>query len=308
MLIDRLNLNHLRIFECVYRTQSMTQAAKEMHLTQSGVSQHMRALEDVLEIRLFDRIKQRLVPTDSAHALYEKCKNALGDIEATLAEIKGGRNELYGKVTLGIPIEFGNNVITPILAKFARENPSVRFQLHYGFVTELQDLLLSGKMDFAFIDQFQTDSRIETERVFDEILELCASPDYVKSLGAFKESRKGFEELVYVEYQPGEPILRSWMKHHVGTDFLKLNVRVTAMDVQGIARFILSGLAAGILPGYLIEKLETEGQRLHRFKGSGTPLKNAISIAKLKGRSHSRVVQAVIKALMAGIRAAPAGL
>ena len=57
MLIDQLNLNQLRIFESVYRTQSMTQAAVELGLTQSGVSQHIRALEDVLGLSLFDRIK-----------------------------------------------------------------------------------------------------------------------------------------------------------------------------------------------------------------------------------------------------------
>jgi len=63
LLIDQLNLNHLRVFECVYRTGSMTAAAKELHLTQSGVSQHIKSLEDVLNFKLFDRIQQRLVPT-----------------------------------------------------------------------------------------------------------------------------------------------------------------------------------------------------------------------------------------------------
>jgi len=57
MLIDQINLNQLRVFESVYRTKSMTHAARELHLTQSGVSQHIKALEDVLTLKLFDRIK-----------------------------------------------------------------------------------------------------------------------------------------------------------------------------------------------------------------------------------------------------------
>jgi DNA-binding transcriptional LysR family regulator len=43
MIIDHINLNHLRIFQSVYKTQSMTTAAGELHLTQSGVSQHIKA-------------------------------------------------------------------------------------------------------------------------------------------------------------------------------------------------------------------------------------------------------------------------
>ena len=47
MIINNLNLNHLLVFECVFRNGSMTAASKELHLTQSGVSQHMKSLEDV---------------------------------------------------------------------------------------------------------------------------------------------------------------------------------------------------------------------------------------------------------------------
>ncbi|MCC6137911.1 MAG: LysR family transcriptional regulator, partial [Bdellovibrionaceae bacterium] len=59
MLLDQINMNYLRIFEAVYRTRSMTQAANELHLTQSGISQHIKSLEDTLDLQLFDRIKQK---------------------------------------------------------------------------------------------------------------------------------------------------------------------------------------------------------------------------------------------------------
>lgn len=305
MLIDHLNLNHLRIFECVYRTRSMTKAAIEMHLTQSGVSQHIKTLEDVLEIKLFDRIKQRIVPTEHAHSLFEKCKMALGEIESILSEIKGGSNQLHGKVSFGVPIEFGNNILMPILSKFSIEHPGIQFQLRYGFVTEMQELLLKGEMDFAFIDEFQTDSRIQTERVYDEYLELCCSEHYYKKIGGtqFKESKKSLEEeLSFIDYQPNELVLRSWFQHHYLTQSVKLDVRVSVMDVQGVARLILSGLGAGILPSYLISRFENEGHRIHRFKASGTPQKNTISIAYLKGRSQSIAVQNTMKSLLGSIR------
>lgn len=289
MLIDSINLNHLRIFESVYRNKSMTLAAKELHLTQSGISQHVKTLEDMLEIQLFDRIKQRLVPTPSAHQLYEKCRDSLNEIEKILSDIKGGTDKIIGQVTIGVPVEFGNNLIVPLLSKFGRENPNVKFNLKYEFVTVMTDLLLKGDVDFAFVDSFHLDDRITTERVYEEVLELCASQDFMKDLasGPVKDQRKYYESLDYVDYQPDEPVLRKWFQHHIGTHHLRLNVRATAMDVQGVARFISNGLGAGVLPGYLLDKFQKEGLRLFRFKGSGEPLKNPIQLAYLKGRSQS---------------------
>jgi DNA-binding transcriptional LysR family regulator len=294
MLIDQINLNHLRIFECVYRTRSMTVAAQELHLTQSGVSQHIKAFEDSLGVRLFDRIKQRLVPTAQAARLFETCSSGLTGLERVVGEFKGGEAALTGNVTFGMPIEFGNNVLMPALAKFSQKHARVRFGLKLGFASAMNDRILSGDLDFAFVDDFKMDASITTEKVYDETLDLCASLDYLKKKGTPKNDRKWFESLDYVEYQKGEPILRMWFKQHLGTQNLALNVRADVMDVQGVARLITSGMGAGVLPGHLLSKLKAEGVRLHVFKGSGKTVKNGIRLAYLRERTHSKAVVAAM--------------
>jgi DNA-binding transcriptional LysR family regulator len=305
MIIDTINLNHLRIFECVYRTRSMTAAAQELHLTQSGVSQHVKAFEDVLGVRLFDRIKQRLVPTKAAGSLFERCKQSLYSIEEVLSEVKGGEKRLSGTVTVGMPIEFGNNVVVPLLSRFGLAHPGVRFALKLGFASAMNERLLTGEIDFAFVDQYRMDPRIETRKVYDEILDLCASPELLKrSGGAPKHARKYFEGLDYVEYQKDEPILRMWFEHHLDSRNLKLNVKATVMDVQGLARLVLSGLGAGVLPHHLVLKLQKEGHKLHAFKGCGKPLKNGISVAYLRERTQSPAAQAALDALVGDLKPA----
>jgi len=49
------------------------------------------------------------------------------------------------------------------------------------------------------------------------------------------EQRKFLEQLEYVDYQPGEPVLRMWMEHQLGTRSLGLQIRAQLMDVQGVA-------------------------------------------------------------------------
>lgn len=297
MIIDKLNLNHLRIFECVYRHRSMTKAAKELHLTQSGVSQHMAALEEMLEVPLFDRLKQRLVPTGQADILFRRSFEALGGIEQALTELKGGEQKFAGSVSLGVPIEFGNHVILPLLAKFCAQHPLIQTMVRYGFANEMNEELLRGSLDFAFVDSFSVDPRVHAEAVTDEVLHLCAAPELLQRAGvrgvnwerelSSSEKRKFFESLSYVDYQPGEPVLRMWFRHHLGSKGLKLNVRSTLMDVQGIGRLVISGMGAGVLPGHYIERLRKQMVPLYRFEGSGKPLKNRISVAYLSGRRHS---------------------
>ncbi|MCM2323291.1 MAG: LysR family transcriptional regulator [Oligoflexia bacterium] len=297
MLIDHVNLNQLRVFECVYRTRSMTAAAQELHLTQSGVSQHIKALEDMLGTRLLDRIQQKLIPTTAATQLFKRCSSGLAELEKALTELKDSDKRLSGTVAIGMPIEFGNNVVIPLLSKLCRDYPLVRFKVRLGFASAMNEQLLRGELDFAFTDDFPMDRRIKTERIYDEVLELCASARYLATKGAPKNTRKYFETLDYVEYQEGEPILRMWFAHHLNAEHLSLNVRTTIMDVQGIARLILTDAGVGVLPTHLVAKLQREGHRIHLFKGCGKPMKNSISVAYLAERSHSPATLGVLDTL-----------
>lgn len=304
MIIDNLNLNQLRVFECVYRTRSMTSAAKELHLTQSGVSQHVKALEEMLGITLFDRIKQRLVPTAAAADLFRKTADSLNAIEETLVELKGGERQFKGTIGIGMPIEFGNNIIMPLLSEFCGKHPRVRFAIRLGFPTEMNVGILNGDLDFAFVDEFSLDPRITTEGIYDETLYLCALHSYAKAKGTVvrKWDRKAFETLEYVDYQPGDPVLRTWFHHHLGTRDLSLNVRATVMDVQGVARLIMAGRVAGVLPGHLTQYLESQGARLHKFKGCGKPLHNSVSLAYLPERTLTPAAAAAMKWLSDEVR------
>ncbi|MCB9026885.1 MAG: LysR family transcriptional regulator [Bdellovibrionaceae bacterium] len=294
MLLKNINLNYLRVFECVYRRLCMTSAAKELHLTQSGVSQHIRALEECIDAPLFDRLHRKLMPTKEAQKLYFQTRLALKHIEEALGEISQTQVTLSGEVNIGTPIEFGIHKIIPALADLGKKYPDLKFNIALDFASKIQSQLLAGNLDFAFVDEFVSDRNIETQKVAEETLILCATQDYLKKFGPPKNRKSYFEELQYIAYQKDEPVLRRWFLHHTKRKNLTLNVRATVMDVQAIASFILQGLGAGILPGHFLESLKSQNVNLYNFPGSGTPLKNKISLAFLKGRQQSHLVKLVI--------------
>src|SRR3954464_1650571 len=103
MITNTLNLNNLRVFAAVFKSKSMTLASEELHLTQSGVSQHIRSLETSLDLKLFDRVKHRLIPTEAAEILFKKWTETYHGIEEALLDIKGREKFLSGKVSIGLP-------------------------------------------------------------------------------------------------------------------------------------------------------------------------------------------------------------
>ncbi|MAW07080.1 MAG: hypothetical protein CME61_02235 [Halobacteriovoraceae bacterium] len=289
MILDSLNINSLRVFERVYQLKSMTLSAKELGLTQSGVSQHIKNLEKTLGVTLFDRVKHKIIPTKNSDQLATLLTRYFRNIERELNQISVNKLALRGEVTIGIPLEFGNNFVLPLLAIFGQENSQIHFNIKYGITSEMNELMLNGEIDFAFIDQFEVDTSIETIPVWNETICLCAKSEYLqKNFGTLspKHELRTYDNLQYVDYVKGAPVLKLWFEHHLKSNFSP-NIRASLMDVQGMTKIISTGLGAGILPLHVINRINETSNTLTIFKGSNNPLLNKISLAYLSLRTLS---------------------
>ncbi len=284
-MIDQLNLNQLRVFAVVYRHRSMTRAAKELHLTQSGVSQHVMSLEASLGQKLFDRGFSEIVPTSAAQALYEGCAKGMGELEQALLKISNQKPS--GIVRLGCPPEFGYNILLPLMHAFQVHYESVVVRLTIGSASKMNQSLLNGELDFAFVDDHPMDLRVRTVPVYGETLELCMSETLHQKFGKPRHSEAYYRKLPYVAYFEEEPVLRRWFGHHLGNRDIPLNVRAYLSDAESVSRMVLVGLGAGVLPHYFLETLIAQGHPLRRVRGSADALVNRISIAHMGARTLS---------------------
>lgn len=297
MKIPSVNLNYFKVFMAVYESRSMTGAAESLHLTQSGISQHIKALEEELGLTLFSRVGRKLIPTPIATQIYPDIEAAFLKVTDRLAKVTGQNPEPEGAVRIGMPVEFGANVLVPRLAKIGLKYPKLKFEITLDYASVLGAALLRGELDFAYADQSTLDRRIQFEAVASEELLLCASKEYMARKPKVSYTQSYFEGLEYIEYFGSDPILRSWMLHHLKRKNLKLNVRAHIMDVQGVAKFIASGLGAGVLPDHLVAKLKRDGLDLQVFEGKAKPLKNEIRLLRLKGHPLSRQAGATLDEL-----------
>lgn len=301
-LISKININHLKIFESVYRLKSMTLAAQELFLTQSGVSQHMKSFEESLKLTLFIRNRTQLYTTEEADLLYKSCAKAFADIEETLRKIRDPKQkQIVGTVKIGIPTEFGNNIVIPFLSEWSQKYPQVKFDFVYGYGLALMQQLEKGEVDLAFIDSIQKNRKLASKIVFQEDLTLVASAEYLKKKDFKPSQKENLKDLLlfdFLEYEHKESILRMWFLYHYKKKNLSLNVKAWATNVQGVASLVKQGMGAAILPDHLIEKLIKQGQPLHVFKGKKSSLKNDISVAWIKDKPRSQASDEVLKHIL----------
>src|SRR3954469_8008259 len=76
-----LDSRQVRAFSVLARTGSFTQTARELHLTQSGISHSMKALERDTGCRLLDRMGKRAIPTQAGEQLLQHAEKILGEVD-----------------------------------------------------------------------------------------------------------------------------------------------------------------------------------------------------------------------------------
>ncbi len=291
-VLDRVNLNHMKIFESVCRLRSMTAAAKELNLTQSGISQHIKTLEDNLGIKLFDRYRQKIVPTSTANILFEKTHKGLGELEVTLRQITGTSKELFGIVKVGFPLNFGTIRILPHLNKLLAKHPKVKAHCQLGLTDQMCNLVLEGELDFAYVDGFSVHRKLFAEKLCSDMHEMVASNKYLTTKTKVINKKSFYESLDYIAYMSGEPILKMWFEHHLKAtekvDFPQIETKSIVNNPQAVLQMIQANLGVGVLPQSMLDQLPKDKMnRLKIIKGTGKPMGSPVSCISLPSRPQS---------------------
>lgn len=142
-----MKLKHIEVFRAVMLTGSITDAAALLNVTQPGVSRTIKHFELQLKVRLFERMKGRLLPTREARLLFERVQAAyrgIKDVEkyaATLAEGAHSMLRVVGSPSLTI------EVVPAAIAAMLERSPSARFTLEVLPSPALVDALVTGQAD-----------------------------------------------------------------------------------------------------------------------------------------------------------------
>lgn len=148
---NKVTLHQMRAFIAVCEEGSFSRAAVRDHATQSGVSQHVAALERRLGARLVERSSAGVQPTRAGQRYYRRCLEAVAALEAGVEEVRALAGKLTGELRIGLMPTFTRAALTPTLRDYVRDHPDVRVQIVEGYSGWLTDRVLAEELDFAIV-------------------------------------------------------------------------------------------------------------------------------------------------------------
>ncbi len=124
-----MDIHRLKVFASVFKHRSFSRAAEELNLTQPTVSDHIKALEEELNCKLFDRLSRKIIPTREAGVLIGRTNEVIEKVEGMKDLLGEFKRDLSGHLVIGASTIPGTYILPGLTASFRKENASVLFEI-----------------------------------------------------------------------------------------------------------------------------------------------------------------------------------
>ena len=139
-----MDIRHLRTFAVVAEHGTVSKASTLLGVAQPALSRQIKDLETELDVKLFDRIRRRLVLTNEGQLLLGDCRSVLGAVHSLKDRALLLRRPDAGVLKVAATPQTIDGVLSVFLARYAERRPNVQIKLTEAFGTELVTKLDRG--------------------------------------------------------------------------------------------------------------------------------------------------------------------
>ena len=258
-------LSEMESFVAVVETGGFTEAARRLRISKSAISKQISALEDRLGARLLDRTTRNVAATDIGMSYYQEAVKVLRIATDADAMVAAMQTSPQGRLRLSAPMDFGQNTIAPLCAKFIKLYPDVSIDL--VFENRVVDLL-AEKIDLGIRIGPLPDSGLKARKLIDFEMCLVASPSYLAEHGQPSTIKdvENHDLLHFSNNQTGTV----WAIED-GADVVPLRALkspFTVSDGTSLMNATVDGLGIAYLPMFMLADHLASGALVQRFPES----------------------------------------
>ncbi|XDB00110.1 LysR family transcriptional regulator [Sulfitobacter sp. LCG007] len=281
-------IRQLQFFLAVAEQGSVSGAAKIMSISQSSVTEALKALEADLGVELFLRRARGLEITQSGHQFLRHARKILEDVSAARSIFDPARSALTGKLSLGVTSLVAGYVLSEILSRFRRANPRVEISAIEDNGEYLEHLLIGGELDVAVLvtSSLHNRSALQVET-------LDVSPFRLwLPLGHELADR----EAITLDDVAREPlIMLSVDEIETGTAALMASlgarpeIAFRTRSVEAVRSLVATGAGVALLPNLVYRPWSLEGDRIEIRDVSGDLPAVSVGLAWRRGAPLSPI-------------------
>jgi DNA-binding transcriptional LysR family regulator len=245
------NLERLRVFYAVSQAESFTEAAEILHLTQPGVSRHIKQMEEELGAPLFDRMGRKVALTPAGEVLYEAAKEAMGSVataEQRIQELAGLRG---GRLRVGASFPVGLYVLPRVLAAYRREHPAIEVSLAISTTAKIESQVLDNKLDLGLVSADVQHPKLLTLPIMTDELVVIVPPDHKWANRRTVKAQELTEETFIVAARGAGA--RAVVEERLTEKGIALRNILDFVNAEGAKHAVEAGLGVSIQPRIIVK-------------------------------------------------------
>ena len=280
----QIELRHLGCFICVAEELSYSRAADRLFITQQQVSQTIRRLEEIVEVKLFHRTTRTVSLTDAGVVLLPRARQILSDVQISISEAQMANRGELGRLVVSFSGYAIESCLPRVFHGFRKSHPQVHLEIREQNSAAQLDSLLREDIDAGFLISPQERPGVSIETlVSDEFVLLVPATLQVagKTIRSLKECKQLPFVLVPRDVAPGFCSKCDQLFREAG--FTPREVRY-ANNAQTVLGLTAAGAGVSLAPAF-IQSLKKDGVKYVPVRS-----KVRVELALVSRENDSRVL------------------
>lgn len=255
-----MNINQLRYFVAVAEQRSFTKAANQYYLSQTAVTQQVRALEETLGVQLLDRNSRPVSLTPAGSVFLTEAKAILERMNSAVSRARDASTGLVGSVRIGYTKGYERSDLSNKLRAFHRDYPNILLTCFRCDTDMLAAGLLNGEYDIIFTwdsTNIRQDSQVKLRLVERArlVVALYGSHPFARRTALRRSELKNETILFMTPSSTGASFGDDhFMQLYQQAGYLP-NILLRSNDVESILMMVAAEEGISILPSFVTGKL-----------------------------------------------------
>jgi len=289
-----MHIENFKIFSDLVDSESFSRAAKLNGITQSAVSQQLRAMEKHFSILIVDRSQKQFRLTNEGQKLYESAKEILYLYDKLNSELQEMKKVISGTIHISTVYSIGLHELPPYVKVFLAKFPEVNIRVEYRRANMVYEDILTNSIDLGLIAYPQKHKQLEVLPFHDDILVLVVSPEHPFA----QRNSVDIQDVAgqkFIGFEPDIPTRKA-------TDiiFKEANIEAEPVmefdNVETVKRAVEINAGIAILPQTTVIREEAQGL-LKVLKFTNQTYKRPLALIHRKGRVLTPAIKKLIDLL-----------
>ena len=289
-----MQIETLKVFCDLVESNSFSQAAVRNFITQSAVSQQIRALEARFETPLFVREGRRISPTPAGRVLYDGARVILERLNRIQLEMKSVGEEIAGSVRVATIYSVGIYEMSNVIRTFMRTYPKVNLHIEFSRANKVYEDCLAGSVDFGIVPYPKARRGLGVIALPSDRLVLICPPDHPLSRHRRVDLHKlnGQDFVAFEKDIPSRLAIDDIFKEHG----IRVRVVMEFDNIETIKRSVEIGAGVSVVPQLSIRR-EVQAGTLAELQFTRRSFMRPLGIIVKHGHMLSQAAEKFIQLL-----------